>query len=700
MAWIQKIISVAGSRLRTYGRWFGGIGCRVSFFMSVAILLVAVLVGAFFYATGKNAVDLEIRGRALYIAGHIAELTADDIITRDAYEVYRKIIPAFLSRDPSPTQRNIIYISVYDRRGDLIVGRAGQSVITPDSAKNPTQLPSGTPPLWEHLDDKALKSPDPTFHLLSDGTYDLTYPVVITGDAVGFIRIGLSGRLHSEEFAIFARRGIVAFIGVFMLGLIFSQIIAVSITRPLSQLSQAVEELGRQNWKTPLPVSGRDEIATLARSFNQMAVALRQREASLSQGNRDLFILHAAGLDLMESLDMDALLRKIAGRAEDLVRADTVALSVVDPREKALKYLAVFGSKAGQLKGLDQALEAGGVYNWIVSYGSPLLILEAHTDFRLNREQAEQIGIRCLMSVPLWSSNSMIGLLTAFNKKGGTCFDRHDLRLFTVFSNMVGSALQNARLFEDLKKSMTEVRLAQEQLVRSTKMAAIGELAANVAHEINNPLTSVLGYTSHLMKTLDLPEQPKRLLSIIEQETLRVRKIIRNLLDFARQRPTRMQPSDLLQPLKETVALVQGVAEASSIRIHEEYDGVPVIVNMNPNEIKQVFINIVNNAIQAMPQGGELRIRLKSRAPKETIVEFADTGTGIPAEHIGKIFEPFFSTKTEGGGTGLGLSISYRIVQNHGGRIEVESEPGKGSLFRVVLPVYPEEHLVTANGGI
>lgn len=699
MAWIQKILSRAEARLRTYSRWFGSIGCRVSFFMSLAILLVAALVGAFFYATGKDEVDKEIRRRALYIAGHISVLTADDVITRNAYEVYKKIIPAFLSADTSPTQSDIIYISVYDNKGDLIVGRAGRSIITPDAAKKPISLPPGAPILWQSPDDGAMKSLEPTFAISSEGVYDLTYPIVIASNAVGYIRIGLSGRLDNERLSIFARRGLAAFAGVFLLGLIFSQIIAASITKPLSRLSQAVEELGRQNWKTPMPVSGRDEIATLARAFNQMAVALRQREASLSQGNRDLFILHAAGLDLMESLDMDALIGKIAGRAEDLVRADTVALSMVDPGEKSLKYMAVFGSKAAQLKGLDQALEAGGVYNWVVSYGSPLLILDAQTDFRLDREQAEQLGIRCLISVPLWSSNKVLGLLTAFNKKGGVCFDRHDLRLFTVFSNMAGSALQNARLFEEIKKNMEELRQAQEQLVRSTKMAAIGELAATVAHEINNPLTSVLGYTSHLMKTLDLPEQPKKLLSIIEQETIRVRKIIRNLLDFARQGPTRRQPSDLLKPLKETVALVQGVAGASSIRIHEEYDGVPVMVNMNPNEIKQVFINIINNAIQAMPHGGDLCIRIKSSAPNETSVEFSDTGTGIPPDVIGKIFEPFFSTKTDGG-TGLGLSISYRIVQNHGGRIEVESEPGKGSIFRVVLPVHTYEQTGRAGSGI
>jgi signal transduction histidine kinase len=280
----------------------------------------------------------------------------------------------------------------------------------------------------------------------------------------------------------------------------------------------------------------------------------------------------------------------------------------------------------------------------------------------------------------------MIGLLTAINKKGGTSFDKHDLRLFTVFSNLASAALQNASLYSDLKAKMNELRTAQEQLVRSTKMAAIGELSANIAHEINNPLTSVLGYTTHLLKTLDLPESPRKILGVMEQETLRVRKIIRNLLDFARQRPSWMQPEDIMVPLRETVALVQGLAISSSVAIREDFPAEPILVNMDHNEMKQVFINIANNALQAMPEGGVLRIRLDTAQENDIMVEFSDTGIGIAPEHIHKIFEPFFSTKDNGDGTGLGLSISYRIVQNHGGKIESESTVGGGTTFRVYLP--------------
>jgi two-component system NtrC family sensor kinase len=214
-----------------------------------------------------------------------------------------------------------------------------------------------------------------------------------------------------------------------------------------------------------------------------------------------------------------------------------------------------------------------------------------------------------------------------------------------------------------------------------------------VAHEINNPLTSVLGYTGHLLKNVEVPEEARQKLRMMEQETLRVRKIIRNLLDFTRQGMAKRRPGDLLQPLREMVSLLQGAAEAASVRIDEDYPPLPVTVDMDPNEIKQVFINIMNNALHAMPQGGTLTIRVEQRGDHETAVEFSDTGHGIPREHLEKVFEPFFSTKGNGDGTGLGLSISYRIVQNHGGRIEVESEVGRGSRLRVLLPIHKRTDL-------
>jgi signal transduction histidine kinase len=515
---------------------------------------------------------------------------------------------------------------------------------------------------------------------------DLLAPVARGTETVGYLRTGFALRQFEERLGTVARPVGLILVAVIVLGLVSSQIITISILQPLGRLEAAVDELSRQNWKTPIPVRGRDELTRLATAFNQMAHTLNERESRLSQGNRDLFVLHTAGLDLMESLDLAPLLAKIAERAEDLVRADTVTLTAVDPHTRQLHYLHARGIQAQALQERPLPVEAGGIFNWIASYGTPLLIQDASADFRLDGPVMQKHGVRSLMAVPLWSSNSLRAVLTVLDKKGGDAFDRRDLRIFTVFANIAAAALQNASLYADLKTKMYELEQTQLQLVHSTKLAAIGELATNLAHEINNPLTSVLGYTSHLLKTLPLPDESRRKLQLMEQETLRVRKIIRNLLDFSRQRHSRMEAGDIAVPLREIVALLQGVAERSSVRFDVNYPATPVIVSMDQNELKQVFINIMNNALHAMPGGGDLQVRIASISG-EAHVSFADTGQGIAADHLNKVFEPFFTTKQNENGTGLGLSISYRIVQNHGGRIEVGSEPRRGSVFTVVLPL-------------
>jgi signal transduction histidine kinase/HAMP domain-containing protein len=687
---LYKILQQFPERVRhASARWWGSIGCRVSFFVSSALIMVAVMGGAFFFWQTKKTLEENVRGRALFIARGIAAQMNNDIIKGNRNAIYKKITSMFIANRDTSSANDLLFILVYSHTCKLLIGSTANEVFSGSGSHFHTIFPGeNTARADVPLNCEDTQLNEPFFRINKAKTYDLTYPVYIRNEKKGYVRIGLSGQKLEEQLAEIIKKGMVVLFVVLLIGIAFSQIIAIGITKPILQLSDAVEKFSFQNWSSPLPISGRGEISTLAQAFNRMALALKQRELSLSRGNKDLFILHTAGLDLMESLNLDTLLSKITARAEDLVRADTASVAVVNPSDRMLKYMRVSGGKARELGEMDMPLEAGGIYNWFACYGTPLLITEAQTDFRLDGALMKSMGIRSIISIPFWSSNSMIGILTAVNKKGCDCFDKQDLRLFTVFSNLAGAALQNASLYTDLTDKIKELRNAQEQLVHSTKMAAIGELAANVAHEVNNPLTSVLGYTTHLLKTRDAPEPAKRMLRMMEQETLRVRKIIRNLLDFSREKASSMKPDDLRLPLRETIALSAEAAESAAIKINKEYQEVPAIVNMNAGEIKQVFMNIINNAFQAMPHGGVLSIRLIAGDADEAVVEFADTGTGISGKNIKKIFDPFFSTKENNDRTGLGLFISYRIVQNHGGRIEVESESLKGTRFKVFLPLY------------
>jgi signal transduction histidine kinase len=690
MADVKSILTVFFGHIRlAYSRWWGGIGRRVSFFMMAALILVATMTGAFFFWEGKKVVDAEIRGRALIVARELAALTADDVVAGNRLELYKKLSPFFAADDDTHTGKTLLYALIFNSACDLLIGST-DSAAPFDGQSFFYDYDSGRSVVNDDAVFECVPGQihEPNFVMKKNEIYDLTLPIFAGHKLVGYVRVGVSGDLYQKKNFSTMKKTAGALLIILLTGIAFSQIIAIGISKPILRLSDAVEKLGQQNWETPFLVKGNDEISKLGHAFNQMTLVLKQREMSLSSGNRDLFILHTTGLGLMESLDREPLLAKIAAGAEDLVGADTTTVSIVDKADHLLKYIGVFGSKRKSINDLDMPLEAGGIYNWVVSYGTPLLIENTQEDFRLDGPHMRTLGITSIMTVPLWSSNTMAALLTAINKKGGRSFDKHDLRLFTVFSNLASAALQNASLYSDLKWKMVELKTTQEQLVHSTKMAAIGGLSANVAHEINNPLTSVLGYTTHLLKTLDLPESQRKILVTMEQETLRVRKIIRNLLDFSRQRPSWMKPGDISLPLKETIALVQGIADATSVVIYEDYPKEPALVNMDHNEMKQVFINIANNALHAMPQGGQLRVQAYETNENHIVVVFSDSGFGIAPEHMNKIFEPFFTTKGNGGGTGLGLSISYRIVENHGGKIEVESSQMNGTTFRVVLPRY------------
>ncbi len=260
-----------------------------------------------------------------------------------------------------------------------------------------------------------------------------------------------------------------------------------------------------------------------------------------------------------------------------------------------------------------------------------------------------------------------------------------------------GRELSSVGFFTDLRpriKMEKELEETHLQLVNSEKMASLGKLAAGIAHEINNPLGGILIYSSLLMEELEGGDPRAQDLERIVQEATRCKEIVKSLLEFSRQTEPKMEPTDINKAITDGLFFLENQALFHNIDIIKNLAPLLPRVRGNASQLKQVFMNIIVNAAETMQGNGILAITTGlSEDQKGIWIEFADTGEGIPKENLSRIFDPFFSTKEVGKGTGLGLSTSYGIIEGHGGRIDVKSQVGRGSTFRIELPTEPEEAL-------
>jgi signal transduction histidine kinase len=343
----------------------------------------------------------------------------------------------------------------------------------------------------------------------------------------------------------------------------------------------------------------------------------------------------------------------------------------------------------------------------------PFIVEDAQTDPRVNRQLISFLNVKSFAAVPLFAKEKVRGGIAADNLFSQSLITEKKLQSLMIFANQAGLALENALMYEELKafssqmeervrRATAELEETQKQLFQSEKLAALGKLSAGIAHEIRNPLTSIKILIHSLVDEMATEASREKDLRVIESEIQRVNKIIKQFLDFARPREPALEPTDILEVLQQTANLLSYEMEAQEISLQRSFPPELPRVLADKEQMMQVFLNLMLNAIQAMPQGGELCIaarlpgdgpqpakekRLMGKGGRGNFVEIsiADTGVGIPEEIKGKLFEPFFSTKEEG--IGLGLSIAQRIVEQHGGRIRAESISRKGATFFVELPV-------------
>lgn len=303
---------------------------------------------------------------------------------------------------------------------------------------------------------------------------------------------------------------------------------------------------------------------------------------------------------------------------------------------------------------------------------------------------------------PLLSKEELGGILILGKKTSGKPYSKQDLELLETLVTQAAMALDNARLHQEVKnwgkelgrkvkEKSEELKKSQAQLLQSEKLAGIGQLAAGIAHEIRNPLGIIATSLYYLNDVLPKKKEDiKRHFQIMEAEINRCESIISNLLEFSRTSTQEFESIDVNQLLDTTLFLVEKDLFVKDIKLIKKFHHSPTI-KANMDEMKQVFLNLILNATQAMPRGGKLEIATSITENERARIKVVDSGTGISEKHLSKIFDPFFTTKAPREGTGLGLTLVHNIIERWGGTIQVESQGVKGTTFTIEFPILKEE---------
>ncbi len=395
--------------------------------------------------------------------------------------------------------------------------------------------------------------------------------------------------------------------------------------------------------------------------------------------------------ELTASLDLAPIADLLARGMVELMHGNTAAVFRHVPEDGALVVVGAAGHFA-EFPGL--AMRAGeGVAGRAVAerrlvithdmLNDPAIVLSPGLQARLGSRPYGTV-----VAAPLISRDRVVGAL-GVGAERGRVFTPDDLALLQTFADQAALAFENATLYASARDSLARLRETQAQLVHAGKMSAIGQLVSGVAHELNNPLSVIIGY-GQLLLNRNVPEPLKRPLELMVQQGDRMAKIVRNLLYFARQRPPERTPVDLNQVIEQTLALRLTQLTVAGIALEHDLSPALPPVMADAQQLQQVFLNLLLNAEQALggvDTGGRIAFRTRVGSAGRTVrAEVEDNGPGIPSDVLPRVFEPFFTTKEVGSGTGLGLSVSYGIVEEHGGRLSVDSHPGT-TVFVLELPV-------------
>jgi signal transduction histidine kinase len=409
-------------------------------------------------------------------------------------------------------------------------------------------------------------------------------------------------------------------------------------------------------------------------------------------------VIHPAGLDhdrvILFLVDEEAqVLRPVANMSKngEGEQRQELRQSLLELREQRPRRALLVDERLSKVElplTPDQSVVA-----LCVDQGTSVVVEDPLHDERVNRKVAEALGMeQPFACVPMFAKGKAIGVLVVNNFVSGRSIAERELKLLSMMANLGGLALETARLYRNLESANKELAHMRNRLLEADKLAALGEVAAGVAHEIRNPLVSIGGFTRRIRKKVGDDSSITPYLDVIINEVSRLERTLNEMLDFSSDVRGNFEEHDLNLIIKQSLELLSRDLEEEKVQLVEQYDADLPMVYCDDRQVKHVFLNLVINAIQAMsPQGGTLTVRTFTvvREGKQYVAgEISDTGGGIPMEAVHNIFNPFFTTKDQG--SGLGLSIVHKIVTRHFGQVEVHNRSEGGATFLVTLPAAEE----------
>jgi two-component system NtrC family sensor kinase len=427
----------------------------------------------------------------------------------------------------------------------------------------------------------------------------------------------------------------------------------------------------------------------------------KRAEDEVRRRNRELEALNAIAVLASQSFDFDEIVNLALRQIVDIFRADTAAIFLLDADKHLLRRCAAFGHLS-DLGNKQLEIPIPDVF-W-KRLNDLRIEIVTHRDLaQLPTEFADFVKAEKLRSwlwVVLWSGDKITGVMGVSSRTEKSFTDR-DEGLMIALGRQLANSIEKVRLYEETSKAYDNLRHTQEQLLQSEKMSAVGQLISGVAHELNNPLTAILGY-AQLLEEEDISEHCKEFVNKLYKQAQRTQRVVQNLLSFARQRKPAKMPVDVRRIVEDTLALRDYDLNLHNIVVERHFaPSLPRVV-ADAHQLEQVFLNIINNAVDAMlehSRGGKLEVTIAAENG-QTSLEFHDSGPGI--REVNRIFDPFYTTKSVGKGTGLGLSICYGIIKEHGGDIRAFNHVKGGAVLQIVLPsaaIVPESALTTEISG-